>query len=167
MYPSLVICYFPYVWVILGCFWMKNVHGAFMSFSWMFFIVLDILAKNKKFGVLIQSFNLFHKVFVLCFFICIKCLNVLDIYLKRFWINWKGVRDGDGCVRINSLSHTPLACLKFSLKHPHKNFEIFFKILVKTGQPLSGGFLGPFVQLHKVLILLCICILAQKFTFFT
>ena len=92
----------------------------------MFFIVLDILAKNKKFGVLIQSFNLFHKVFVICFFICIKCLNVLDIYLKRFWIKWKGVRDGDGCVRINSLSHTPLASLLLSLKHPHKNFEIFF-----------------------------------------
>ena len=80
----------------------------------MFFIVLDIFAKNKKFGVLIQSFDLFHKVYVLCFF---KCLNVLDICLN-------GTRNNGGCERINSLSHTPLAPLacfmsKLTNQHTH------------------------------------------------
>ena len=49
----------------------------------MFFIVLDILAKNKKFGVLIQSFNLFHKVFVLCFFICFKMFKCVRYLFEK------------------------------------------------------------------------------------
>ena len=87
--------------MVLGCFWMKNVHGNFLGFAWMFFIVLDIFAKNKKVCVLIQSFDLFHKVYVLCIF---KCLNVLDICLN-------GNRNNGGCERIKTLSHTPLVHL--------------------------------------------------------
>ena len=121
----------------------------------MFFIVLDIFAKNKKYCVLIQSFDLFHKVYVLCIF---TCLNVLDICLN-------GVRDIGGCVRINFLSHTPLApldCFMSKLTNQHTHHSISSS---KTGHPLVGVLLGSFMQLHKVLILLCICTLAQKFTF--
>ena len=34
-----------------------------------------------------------------------------------------------------------------------------------AGHPYNGGIIGTFMQLHKVLILLCICTLTQKFTF--
>ena len=87
-----------------------------------------------------------------------KCLNVLDICLN-------GVRDISGCVRINFLSHTPLApldCFMSKLTNQHTHHSISSS---KTGHPLVGVLLGPFMQLHKVLILLCICTLAQKFTF--
>ena len=60
-----------------------------------------------------------------------KCLNVLDICLN-------GVRDIGGCVRINFLSHTPLAplvalCLKLTNQHTHHN------ILFQNRPPPSGG----------------------------
>ena len=64
-----------------------------------------------------------------------------------------------------SLSHSPLACfmtlcLKLTNQHTHHSISSS-----KTGPPSSGSTFGAFMQLHKVLILLCICTLAQKFTF--
>ena len=110
----------------------------------MLFIVLDILAKNKKFGVLIQSFDLFHKVFVLCF---IKCFNVIEIL--------KGDRNGDGCVRSTSLTHhlhgfmihtnqIPLARL-YDIVEKFPNFCGLIStpfLLSKTGPPSKGVLLG-------------------------
>ena len=132
MYPSLVRCYFPKVWMVLECFWVEKVHGKFLGFSWMFFIVLDIFAKNKKVCVLIQSFDLFHKVYVLCIF---KCLNVLDICLN-------GVRDIGGCVRINFLSHTPLAPLDCFMSKLQINTHITPFPSPKRALPQVGVLLG-------------------------
>ena len=82
-----------------------------------------------------------------------KCLNVLDICLN-------GVRNIGGCVRINSLSHTPLACFMSNYKSTHTSLPS-----LQNRPPYKWGAFGAFMQLHKVLILLCICTLAQKFTF--
>ena len=47
----------------------------------------------------------------------------------------------------------------------HKSTHTPTLSLPKTGHSLKGSTFGAFMQLHKVLILLCICTLAQKFTF--
>ena len=72
------------------CSWSS--YGFFMNVlhcSWHF-------SQEQK----VWCFDLFHKVFVLCF---IKCFNVIEIL--------KGDRNGDGCVRSTSLTHTSLAWL--------------------------------------------------------
>ena len=47
----------------------------------------------------------------------------------------------------------------------HKSTHTPTLSLPKTSHSLKGSTFGAFMQLHKVLILLCFCILAQKFTF--
>ena len=49
---------------------------------------------------------------------------------------------------------------KLTNQHTHQPY-----LSPKTSHSLKGSTFGAFMQLHKVLILLCICTLAQKFTF--
>ena len=62
----------------------------------------------------------------------------------------------------NDFPHTPLTFFMSTFNSTHTHHLLF---LPKTGHSLNGSTFGAFMQLHKVLILLCICTLAQKFTF--
>ena len=74
---------------------------------------------------------------------------MLDICLK-------GVRNFNGCVRDNSHSHLH----DFMSQNPSLH-----ALSQGPATPSSGSTFGAFMQLHKVLILLCICTLTRKFTF--
>ena len=127
------LCTLVWLYVISLKFeWFWYVFGwrMFMELLWVFMDVLHcswyVLAKNKRFGVLIQSFDLFHKVFVLKYFLC---LNILDIYFEKY----KEILVGR-CVMIYSISHTPLTKLW--------NFFIYFASM--AGHPTQLGSLWGF-----------------------
>ena len=114
-----------------------------MGFHGCFSLFLRFLPRTKSFGVLIQSFDLFHKVFVLCFF---KCLNMIEI-LKYF-------------------SYTHTTCMALWLYDFVEKFQNFaFLTLSKTGHPTSGVLLGLLCNYIKFWYFCVFCSLTQKFTY--
>ena len=82
------------------------------------------------------------------------------VYMLDICLN--GVRNFNGCVRHKSHSHTPHACFMSNYKSTHTSHHVH-----SQGRPLPqvGVLLGLLCNYIKFLILLCICTLAQKFTF--
>ena len=60
--------------------------------------------------------------------------------------------------------HTNHLHLSITLLKNSKSFDTSLTTTL-AGHSLKGSTFGAFMQLHKVLILLCICTLTQKFTF--
>ena len=114
------------------------------GFSWMFFIVLVIfLARTKRLGILIQ------KVFWLftCFLLVMDDVNFSNNTHTYFTIHTIPITYNFP----SPFQHTNLLT--------HTNTTHHYSL---AGHSFKGSTFGTFMQLHKVLILLCICILTRK-----